>query len=219
AENKFINSYQSRERNGKKTWVVSEKDIIVYKKRKKEKLIFEKNFEYSTLDAVKKFRNKTEELIHQFPNKNETHKLFSNYAINKLSNSNAREETLKKKVTYYIKTIKILLQKTDKNVSELIDDEISCFFNASIIVEYIKKNVSYYIKTLKIVLQKTDKNVSELTDDEISCFFNDSTIVEYVKQYFIGFLQYCSENAENISFKNDYRTIHKSASETEIYSM
>src|SRR5699024_12371785 len=67
AENKFINSYQSRERNGKKTWVVSEKDIIVYKKRKKEKLIFEKNFEYSTLDAVKKFKNKTEDLIHQFP--------------------------------------------------------------------------------------------------------------------------------------------------------
>src|SRR5699024_11295406 len=63
AENKFINSYQSRERNGKKTWVVSEKDIIVYKKRKKEKLIFEKNFEYSTLDAVKKFKNKTEDLI------------------------------------------------------------------------------------------------------------------------------------------------------------
>src|SRR5699024_12670672 len=40
AENKFINSYQSRERNGKTTWVVSEKDIIVYIQRKKEKLIF-----------------------------------------------------------------------------------------------------------------------------------------------------------------------------------
>lgn len=173
---KFINSYQAKERNGKKTWIVSEKDIIMYKKRKKEKLIFEKNFEYSTLDTVKKFKNKTEDLIHQFPNKNETHKLFSNYAINKLSNSNAREETLKKKV-------------------------------------------SYYIKTLKIVLQKTDKNVSDLTDDEISYFLNDSTIVEYVKQYFIGFLQYCSENAENIRFKNDYRTTRKSASETEIYSM
>src|SRR5699024_9747091 len=135
AENKFINSYQSRERNGKKTWVVSEKDIIVYKKRKKEKLIFEKNFEYSTLDAVKKFKNK-----------NETHKLYSNYAINKLSNSNAREETLKKKVSYYIKTLKIVLQKTDKNVSELTDDEISCFFNDSTIVEYVKQ---YFIGFLQ----------------------------------------------------------------------
>src|SRR5690625_5321464 len=118
AENKFINSYQARERNGKKTWVVSEKDIIVYKKRKKEKLIFEKNFEYSTLDAVKKFKNKTEDLIHQFPNKNETNKLFSNYDINKLSNSNIKAKTLKKKVSYYIKTLKIVLQKTDKNRSE-----------------------------------------------------------------------------------------------------
>src|SRR5690625_5407009 len=77
----------------------------------------------------------------------------------------------------------------------------------------------YYILYPYTTLFRSDKNVSELTDDEISCFFNDSTIVEYVKQYFIGFLQYCSENAENISFKNDYRTIHKSASETEIYSM
>lgn len=176
AENKFINSYQSREENGKKTWIISEKDIIMYKKRKKEKLIFEKNFEYSTLDAVKKFKNKTEDLIHQFPNKNETHKLFSNYAINKLSNSNAREETLKKKV-------------------------------------------AYYIKTLKIVLEKIDEDISDLTDDDINFFLNDSTVVEYVKQYFIGFLQYCSENAENIRFKNDYRTTRKSASETEIYSI
>src|SRR5690625_6352844 len=113
------------------------------------------------LNAMKKIKNKTEDIIHQFPNKNETHKLFSNYAINKLSNSNAREETLKKKV-------------------------------------------SYYIKTLKIVLQKTDKNVSELTDDEISCFFNYSTIVEYVKMYFYGFFYFCSNNADNIRFFNDY---------------
>src|SRR5699024_11401205 len=119
------------------------------------KINIKKNNKYKMIDDMKKYKNKTENLINQFPNKNETNKLFSNYDINKLSNSNAKEETL-------------------------------------------KKNVSYYIKTLKIVLQKTDKNVSELTDDEISCFFNDSTIVEYVKQYFIGFLQYCSENAENI---------------------
>src|SRR5690625_7749958 len=77
----------------------------------------------------------------------------------------------------------------------------------------------YYILYPYTTLFRSDKNVSELTDDEISCFFNDSTIVEYVKQYFIGFLQYCSENAENISFKNVYRTIHKSDSETEIYFM
>ena len=176
AEDKFENSYQAKENNGKKTWVVSEKDIMMYKKRKKERLKSERSFEYSTLEAVKKFKNKTENLIHQFPNKKETHKLFSNYATNKLSNSNAREETLKKKE-------------------------------------------AYYIKTLKIVLEKIDKNISDLTDDDISCFLDDPTIVEYVKQYFIGFLQYCSENVEYISFKNDYRTTRKSINETEIYSM
>src|SRR5699024_787013 len=105
----------------------------------KEKLIFEKNFEYSTLDAVKKFKNKTEDLIHQFQNKNETHKLFSNYAINKLSNSNAREETLKKNISYYIKTLKIVLQKTDKNVYEIKNYEKSCFFKDFTIVEYVKQ--------------------------------------------------------------------------------
>ncbi|MEY8643114.1 helix-turn-helix domain-containing protein [Staphylococcus arlettae] len=176
AEDKFKNSYQAKEKNGKKTWIVSEKDIMMYIKRKKQRLESEKDIEYSTLDAVKKFKNKTENLIHQFPNKKEIHKLFSNYAINKLSNSNAREETLKKKV-------------------------------------------SYYIKTLKIVLEKIDKDVSDLTDDDINCFLNDSTVIEYVKQYFIGFIQYCSENAEDIRFKNDYRTTRRSASETEVYSM
>src|SRR5699024_8881991 len=97
-ENKFENSYQAIENNGKNTWIVSEKDIMMYQKRKKERNLLKKTPEYSTLEAVKKYNNKTENLILQFPNKKNTHKLFSNYAINKLSNSNAREETLKKKV-------------------------------------------------------------------------------------------------------------------------
>src|SRR5699024_12504491 len=125
----------------------------VYKKRKKEKLIFEKNFEYSTLDAVKKFKNKTEDLIHQFPNKNETHKLFSNYAINKLSNSNAREENLKKKVSYYIKKLKIVLQKINKNIVDLTDDDISSFLNDSTIVEYVKH---YFIVFLHYCSENTE---------------------------------------------------------------
>ena len=54
---------------------------------------------------------------------------------------------------------------------------------------------------------------------EIEDILNDSTIVEYVKQYFIGFLQFCSENVEGCAFRNDYRTNRNNQSETEIYSL
>src|SRR5699024_12836000 len=46
-----------------------------------------------------------------------------------------------------------------------------------------------------------------------------SRLITYTMLFRFGFLQYCSENVEYISFKNDYRTTRKSINETEIYSM
>lgn len=176
ARNKFTSSYKIKKNNGAETWIISEEDVVMYKKRKELRFTPENPFEYSTIDAVNKFKFETKDFIAQFPDKSKTCTLFSNYAISKLSNSNAREETLKKKV-------------------------------------------AYYIKTLEVILQRIDKNVYDLTDKEIRDILNDFTIVEYVKQYFIGFLQFCSENVKNCKFKNDYRTNRNNQSETEIYSL
>lgn len=176
ARNKFENSYKIKKNNGVETWIVSEEDVFIYTKIKEQKFTPETPLEYTTLDAVNKFKFETKDLVVQFSDKSKTHQLFSSYAISKLANSNAREETLKKKV-------------------------------------------AFYIKTLEVILQRLDKNIHDLTDMEIKDILNDSTIVEYVKQYFIGFLQFCSENVEKCKFKNDYRTNRNNQSETEIYSL
>ena len=140
ARNKFVNSYKIKKNNGAETWIVSEEDVFMYKKVKEQRFTPENPGEYTTLDAVNKFKFETKDLIVQVPESmGKTYELFSSYAKSKLSNSNARAETLKKKVAYYIKTLEIILQILDKNIYDLTDDEVEDILNDPNIVEYVKQ--------------------------------------------------------------------------------
>ncbi|EGQ26205.1 hypothetical protein HMPREF9372_1795 [Sporosarcina newyorkensis 2681] len=140
ARNKFVNSYKIKKNNGAETWIVSEEDVFMYKKVKEQRFTPENPGEYTTLDAVNKFKFETKDLIVQVPESmSRTYELFSSYAKSKLSNSNARAETLKKKVSYYIKTLEIILQILDKNIYDLTDDEVEDILNDPNIVEYVKQ--------------------------------------------------------------------------------
>ncbi|WP_445480340.1 helix-turn-helix transcriptional regulator [Lysinibacillus irui] len=171
----FSNSIKKEVNKGKEKWLISKIDIQNYLNKKEKLFKTEDPLEFSTVDAVNKFIFDTKSINMEYPEKIKTIDLYKNYAISKLSNSNAREETLKKKV-------------------------------------------SYYVRTIKIILQKLEKNFDELSDTDINKFLSNKEIVEYVKQYFIGFLQYISQESKEINFKNDYKTSRNTISETEIYT-
>ena len=172
---KFKNSFKKKVLKGHFRWVISEIDIQEYINEESKDYKPDDLKEYSTLDIVKKFNFQTESLHLVFPDKLETIELFKGYALSKLSNSNAREETLKKKC-------------------------------------------AYYIKTLKHFLEKSNKNVTEFDDFDIQNFLNNKNTVEYIKQYFIGFIQYVSEDSQAVKFKNNYKSNRNTVSETQIYS-
>ncbi|KGR85700.1 hypothetical protein CD30_19095 [Ureibacillus massiliensis 4400831 = CIP 108448 = CCUG 49529] len=58
-----------------------------------------------------------------------------------------------------------------------------------------------------------------MTDEDIESFLNHENYPEYVKQYFIGFIQYCSENIEGCNFSNQYATFNDPNNETDIYTL
>lgn len=140
ARHRFENSYKIKKSNGAETWIVSEEDVCIYKKVKDQRFTPENPGEYTTLDAVNKFIFETKDFIIQAPEfMSKTYELFSSFAKSKLTNSNARAETLKKKVVYYIKTLEIILQRLDKNVYDLTDEEVEDILNDPNIVEYVKQ--------------------------------------------------------------------------------
>src|SRR5699024_309186 len=151
ARSKFKSSYKIKKGNGMKTWIISEEDVSMYKKVKDQKFTPENADEYTTLDAVNKFEFEAGDLFFQIPRfMVETYELYSNYAKSKLSNSNARAETLKKKVAYYIKTMEIILQMLDKNIYNLTDEEIEDILKNPEIVGYVKQ---YFIGFTRFCLE------------------------------------------------------------------
>lgn len=157
-------------------WIVLESEVIEYKKRiEEERFVPQTPGEFTTIDAVNKMKfelNKIDVPLKFY----KTFKIYQEFARKKLSESDARSETLAKKTAYYIKTIDILINNLPK-----------C--------------------------------IKEITDDDIESFLSNKNITEYVKQYFIGFLQYCSQNTEGCNFSNQYSAHNNENSDTEIYTL
>ncbi|MEC1743314.1 helix-turn-helix domain-containing protein [Schinkia azotoformans] len=157
-------------------WIVLESEVIDYKRRiEEERFVPQTPGEFTNIDAVNKMKfelNKIDVPLKFY----KTFKIYKEYAGKKLSESDARSETLAKKTAYYIKTFDILINNLPK-----------C--------------------------------IKEITDDDIERFLNNNNIAEYIKQYFIGFIQYCSQNIEGCKFSNQYSTHNDENSDTEIYTL
>lgn len=67
ARNKFVNSHKIQRNNGIEIWIVSEKDVFMYKQIKDLRFTPENPGEFTTLDAVNKFKFETKDLIAQVP--------------------------------------------------------------------------------------------------------------------------------------------------------
>lgn len=183
----FSHSIKKKINKGKEKWLISEIDIQNYLNKKEKLFKTEDPLEFSTVDAVNKFIFETKSINMEYPEKIKTIDLYKSYAISKLSNSNAREETLKKKVSYYVKTIKIILHNLENNVDELSDADINNFLSNTEIVEYVKQ---YFIGFLQHTSQeskevnfkndyKTSRNTISETEIYSKTIFNE--YFEYVK--------------------------------------
>lgn len=113
-------------------------------------------------------------------------------------------------------TIPLNLAKTSKIYMEYACHKLA---NSEARSETLSKKTAYYIKTIKVLINHLPKCIKEMTDEEIESFLNIDNHPEYVKQYFIGFIQYCSENIEGCNFSNQYSTFNDPNSETDIYTL
>ncbi|WP_060669317.1 helix-turn-helix domain-containing protein [Oceanobacillus caeni] len=157
-------------------WIVLESEVIQYKQKlENDRFIPQSPGEFTIIDAVNKYKFEVDKI--SIPLKlAQTVKIYTEYACQKLAESEARAETLSKKT-------------------------------------------AYYIKTLKALIKHLPKSIKEMTDEDIESFLNNESQPKYVKQYFIGFVQYCSENIEDCNFFNRYATFNDPNTDTDIYSL
>lgn len=113
-------------------------------------------------------------------------------------------------------TIPLKFTQTFKLYMEYACEKIA---NSEARSETLSKKTAYYIKTIKILIKHLPKCIKEMTDEDIENFLNKDSYAEYIKQYFIGFIQYCSENVDGCKFSNQYTTFNDPNSETDIYTL
>ena len=96
--NKFLNAHKTAYGIG--SWIIPETDVVEYEKNISKNFTPENEYEFTTIDAINKFKHKTMHLDVPNPLLG-SYNLYTEFVNHAISNSKANGETLIKKVAYY----------------------------------------------------------------------------------------------------------------------
>lgn len=136
------------------SWVIPEADIANYETSLYQQFTPETKGQFTTLDAINKFKYKSLNL--EIPNTlQNSFDLYMEFVNHTLSNSKANGDTLNKKVVYYANTIDAIISIIPREVYLLTDREIEGILQSKSTPDYVKQ---YFVSFLQYCAKRVNCN-------------------------------------------------------------
>lgn len=182
SNNRFPKSYKLPSGS----WVIPESDVVNYETSQFQQFTPETQGQFTTLDAINKFKYKTLNL--EIPKTLEkSFDLYMEFVNHTLSNSRANGDTLNKKVVYYANTIDSIMSLIPREVNLLTDKEIEGILQSKDTPDYVKQ---YFVSFLQYCAKRTNckfKNDYSAANKEPK----DKDIYSFEK--FLGYYNYVKD--------------------------